>query len=523
MRFLKHVLHKPWLLPLFLLGCGGESEIGAYRELVSSLDWTQGVFFPADNYENLCENPGEGQSQGTVYDENMWLRSWTNDVYLWYDEVEDVDPAGYSVTDYFGLLKTKAKTPSGNDKDRFHFYYRIEDWNQRQAGIVSGYGLRLSVVRNDPAREITIVLVEAGSPADAAGLRRGEVITKVNGFDLATYYDPDLSSEKASIDAGLSPREDGEQHNFTVRALNGEEREVTMVSGSFVTGAVIATEIVDTAGGAKVGYVAFKTHNLVAQDALVESFQSFSDAGVNELVLDLRYNGGGYLAVASQLAYMIAGPEQSNNKVFEKLAFNDKHTEFNPFTGGKLEPLNFNTKTIEWLGELPAGNNLPTLNLERVVVLTTGNTCSASESTINSLRGIDIEVIQVGSTTCGKPYGFYGTENCENIYFSINMRGENDKGFGDYADGFSPENLPSNQSMGVSLPGCYARDDLQHQLGDANEEMFAKAIRYLDFGDCDVLVQKSGLADTLSKGAADAAQQAPIEYLNPVEGMKIYR
>ena len=73
-------------------------------------------------------------------------------------------------------------------------------------------------------------------------------------------------------------------------------------------------------------------------------------------------------------------------------------------------------------------------------IITGPGTCSASESIINSLRGVNVNVYLIGSTTCGKPYGFYPTDNCGTTYFSIQFRGENAANFGDYTDGFSPAN-----------------------------------------------------------------------------------
>ena len=95
------------------------------------------------------------------------------------------------------------------------------------------------------------------------------------------------------------------------------------------------------------------------------------------------------------------------------------------------------------------------MNLSRVYVLTGGTTCSASESIINGLRGVDVEVIQIGSTTCGKPYGFYPEDNCGTTYFSIQFKGVNAAGFGDYADGFSPSNTSGAAARRV--PGLLGR------------------------------------------------------------------
>jgi hypothetical protein len=115
---------------------------------------------------------------------------------------------------------------------------------------------------------------------------------------------------------------------------------------------------------------------------------------------------------------------------------------------------------------------LPTLNLPRVYVLTGGTTCSASESIINGLSGVGVEVIQIGSTTCGKPYGFYPEDNCGTTYFSIQFKGVNAAGFGDYPDGFSPQ----NRGPGVPLRGCSIADDFNAELGSVNEDRLAHAL-----------------------------------------------
>jgi len=128
------------------------------------------------------------------------------------------------------------------------------------------------------------------------------------------------------------------------------------------------------------------------------------------------------------------------------------------------------------------GQVLPSLDLTRVYILAGPDTCSASEAIINSLRGIDVEVILVGSKTCGKPYGLYPTDNCGTTYFSIQFKGVNAKGFGDYTDGFSPINAHSTE--GTKVPGCSVADDYTHNLGDPAEGRLAAALAYRTSGTC---------------------------------------
>jgi hypothetical protein len=95
---------------------------------------------------------------------------------------------------------------------------------------------------------------------------------------------------------------------------------------------------------------------------------------------------------------------------------------------------------------------------------------------MNALRGVNVEVIQIGSTTCGKPYGFYPTDNCGTTYFSVQFKGVNAAGFGDYTDGFSPNNTAS--LGGTRIPGCSVADDFTQPLGNPAEARLAAALSY---------------------------------------------
>jgi hypothetical protein len=170
---------------------------------------------------------------------------------------------------------------------------------------------------------------------------------------------------------------------------------------------------------------------------------------------------------------MIAGPTLTAGRTFETLQFNDKHPTTNPVTGQAITPTPFVDETVGF--SVPAGQALPTLNLSRVFVLTGPGTCSASEAVMNGLRGAGVEVIQIGSTTCGKPYGFYATDNCGTTYFTIQFRGVNDANYGDYTDGFVPSAVDDGAA---GVRGCPVADDFSRQLGDPDENRLEVALAY---------------------------------------------
>ena len=455
-------------------------------ENTGSSNFVTGVFQPSSIFKDSCGAPRTSSTseafpdmQGSFEDEGYWLRSWSNDTYLWYDEIQDRDPSLYAtsaagVAQYFDLLKTETTTPSGKPKDRFHFTRDTAEYvAESQRGITFGYGATYKLISSSAPRELVIVLVNENSPAANAGLQRGARIVTVDGVDLINGSDTD------TLNAGLWPSQVNEDHNFEVLDPGATKRRtITMTSTQIDTDAVPETRIIDTDSG-KVGYLLFTDHILTAERQLVDAVTHMRDANISDLVLDLRYNLGGYLYLANQMSYMIAGPGVSG-QTFNSLQFNQKNPGVNPVTGDAVRADTFLTTTTE--NAAPAGAALPTLELPqpRVFVLTTSSTCSASEAIINGLRGVGVEVIQFGSTTCGKPYGFYPQDNCGTTYFTTQFRSVNAAGFGDYPDGFSPANS-TESTVGVILPGCQTDDDYT-RLGEPTEPMLAAALAYRENG-----------------------------------------
>ncbi|SDM66917.1 Peptidase family S41 [Janthinobacterium sp. OK676] len=476
-------------LVLMLSACGGGGGSSDSAPVVTPVTPTgpagPTTLVASSTVANRCEAPRSGSSidkPGTLLDEQTWVRSWVDETYLWYREVPTTYlPQSFATAKaYFDVLKTTATTASGKPKDQFHFTYTTAEWEASLNGVELGYGMLLALTRTTPPRKAVVTIVEPGSPAALAGLRRGDELQAVDGVDFVNA--PDAASVNI-INDGLFPQAQG-THTLAF-SRNGTPISARLQAVEVNTSAVQNERIIDTPTG-KVGYLTFNTHNNVAERQLVETMRRFQAAGISDLVLDVRYNGGGYLDVASELAYMIAGPQITAGKTFEQVLANDKTRPEAPV------PFHAQSQGFAGPNPLPKGTLLPSLGLKRVTLLTTGNTCSASEAIINGLRGVDVQVNLIGGTTCGKPYGFYPTPNCGTTYFAVQFQGVNAKGYGDFADGMAPT--------------CDVTDDYQHQLGDPDEGMLAAALRYRSSGSCTPATGAIRLLSSMESPADTAAR-----------------
>ena len=477
------------LLILSLAACGDNGEGNGFAVIPTGAGggggggggsgWTAGVFQPAASFQARCANPRTGNNpngfpwpdvQGTSTDENNFLRSYSDDTYLWYDEITDRDPGLFTTPAYFELLITEELTLSGNPKDNFHFSQNTDEWiAQSQSGTSGGYGAQFALLDTTaPDRVALVAFTDPNTPATGAtaALVRGTEILMVDGANVADG-DADV------LNAGLFPETPGEAHSFMVRDPDGTERSFSMTSAIITSTPVQNVSTIPTATG-DVGYLLFNDHIATSELGLFNAINQLDAANVSDLVIDMRYNGGGFLDIAAELAYMIAGNVPTAGQTFELIQFNDKHPVTDPVTGAAIAPIPFHNAGQGF--SVANNTQLPTLDLPRVFVLTGPGTCSASEAVMNGLRGVGVDVIQIGSTTCGKPYGFYPTDNCGTTYFTIQFRGVNAQNVGDYSDGFSPANTVG--AAGVSVPGCSVADDFSAPLGDPTEARLAAALEY---------------------------------------------
>jgi carboxyl-terminal processing protease len=370
--------------------------------------------------------------------DKAWVRAHLADVYLWNNEIVDVPAANYPTAPaYFDGLLVKSR-------DRFSFSMPLaEAVSTLQEGLETGYGIKWGW---GAAGRLYAYYVDPSSPA-AALITRGTEVTAINGKAVTTLSSSDLNS-------ALFPSQQGASLNLTLRAPGTSASQTKGLTAATFSATTVGQPLILTLpGGGKAGYLLFNEHLPTAEQALANAMTFFKQQGVAELVLDMRYNPGGYLLIAEELASMVGGTAVQG-KVFEKLRFNSQHPE------KTSDP--DNTRLFSALDS--NGALLPMLGLSRVFVLTGAGTCSASEAIINGLLPY-VQVIRLGWTTCGKPYGFMQTNYDQQAYFAIQFEGVNAAGTDDYKSGFAPT--------------CQVADDLNYPLGDSREARLNAALYYM--------------------------------------------
>jgi len=365
--------------------------------------------------------------------------------YFWYDQLASADTSAPTIAAYFNSLLYKPT-------DRYSFTESTAAYEQRvNIGVRTGYGYSL-VWQDSQQTQLRVRFVEPKGPAGLAGLKRGDTILSMDGFtpqQVAAGQPPAVST------AGVARR-------VVLRDTQGIERTIDMVSAEFPITVVPATAVLEVTreGGAtaKVGYIQYQTFAAYGDEAVGAAMQSFADAGVEELVLDMRYNGGGSVAVARDLASMIGGAK-TKDKLFAYLRYNPKQVVKN--------------QSIVFLGAGAAGLPGPTVEtLQRLVVIASPSTASASELVVNALKPF-MPVKLVGGTTYGKPFGSLVRHNCGTTFHAIHFTTLNALGEANYASGFAPD--------------CEVPDDLEHALGDPAERRLAAALHVVKTGQCPVL------------------------------------
>ena len=350
--------------------------------------------------------------------------------------------------------------------DRFSWivddYVALENSFQ---GIVASNGMEFSVFRQEEGSNDLlgwVKFVHEGSDAAEKELQRGDLFTHVNGQKLSVSNYEDLLYNDSRLTYTISLAD----FNNGVYSLNGISIELTKEE-NFQKNPIVAQNIIESEE-AKIGYLMYNQFASSFNEQLNEAFATFRTEGIDELVLDLRYNRGGSIRTCTYLASLITG--QFNGQIFAQELWNSKLMEY--WLENNEESL-YNRFT----NQIDDGNTLNSLGLNRVYILTTDETASASELIINGLLPY-IDVVQIGESTVGKNVGsitLYDyidnnrTKNPNHIYAMqpIVLAIANSEGVADYTEGLSPNTLLIEDRKNAGI------------LGDENETLLAEAIQQI--------------------------------------------
>ncbi len=389
-----------------------------------------------------CGGGGGGSSGGSaacdVASQKDWLRGYMLDWYYWTGLSPNPDPAGYATVDaYLNALRYANYPGARGPLDPWSYVQDSASYNQFFAeGRSTGYGFSVNGI--EAQLPLKVRYVEPLSPAGAR-LVRGDVIKAINGIPDATLVAQFAASNTAILNGSA-----GQQITLDIER-NGTPQRVTLTAADYPLTPVPASATL-TAGTAKVGYIVLKDFIVQAEPELSARLSAIKAAGATDLIIDLRYNGGGRISTANLFASEVVGPRGT----FTTLQYNSKQQASN------------RSFTL-------AASSAPGV-FNRVVVLTGPRSCSASELLINGLRPYAQQVSTIGATSCGKPYGFNPVDSCGNTFSIVNFKAVNAQGLGDYEAGIAPT--------------CAVAEDFSGAFGDPAEKLTAAALGYLQTGSC---------------------------------------
>ncbi len=373
--------------------------------------------------------------------ENRQFYNLMQDWYYWYDQMAVINPDSYSSV--YNVMEALRKRP----EDRWSYVTtrsEFESYYIQSKFIGYGFGSRF-----DDDNKLRVTFVFSAVELYDKGVRRSWIIEEING----TPVQPGVN-----INQLLGPNEVGVSNKFVFREPDSTLTEITVQKAEVIMNTVLHKEIIEV-GALKAGYMVFNGFTSPSFDELAEAIDFFNTEGIDELILDLRYNGGGQTNVANFLGSVIGGPAVAGEP-FAKYLYNDKQAD-----------------SMNFVDSFRAQDQY--LDLDRLVVIATKSTASASEMVINGLRPF-MDVIIIGDDTYGKPMGmnawYYG-----NLYafVPITFKIANADDFGDYFEG-----LPADSYVG---------DDITRFFGDPEESSLKEALQYIESGSLSGLPRRKSL------------------------------
>jgi len=373
----------------------------------------------------------------SIKNQNRYVYEALHDSYLWRDEVPYLDS-----TDIYSSPEQLLKALK-NEND---FFSHIVNLNRVNGSVEDGkfnnFGLIPFLIKLKSGKEaLAIVFVYPNSPAQKAGLKRGDIITKIDN----------ITTRASNLERIKHMLRERKKITFTFWK-NGKRHKKRIVKYSYSIHTISHVKIYHIENK-KVGYMVLSDFISSEKHEIDNLFRKFKSEHIDDLILDLRYNGGGDTIIANHIASLVGGAYLSN-KVSTHYLFNSKYSNLN-YTM-YFEDFNQNQ-----------------LNLNRLIVITSKKTCSASEQLIKNLKasGSNIDVIQIGQQTCGKPYAYNSLGLfCHKALFLLNTKAKNS----DY------EMIGQNGLY----PTCPIKDDIYKEFGDQSESSLREALYYVTHNQC---------------------------------------
>jgi C-terminal processing protease CtpA/Prc len=416
-----------------------------------------------------------------------WVAGVMNEFYLFPETLPaDRTPTQSTVQGYIDYLTANARAQG---RDRFFTYITsiAEENAFFNSGSTAGFGVRLAA--DSAQRRIFVSEAFEGAPALNAGIDRGTEILAIgtSAGNLRTVDSIIAAEGTAGVTNALGPNDPGVTRVLRVRDASGT-RDVTLAKTDFELTPVSSrygARIIED-GGRRVGYVNLRTFIRTADPALRNAFAQFRNAGITEVIIDFRYNGGGLVATADLMGDLL-GRNRMTSDVFSRTLFRSEQSSRNSTRNFSPQPESIAPTRIAFIG--------------------TRATASASELVINSfVPYLGNNMALVGTNTFGKPVGQVGIDRaqCDDRLRVVAFRTVNASNQGDYYSGLA-------STVPVT---CQAGDDLTRQLGDPQEGSTRQALDFLAGRSCTAI---SG------GGASTQSVQAGRELLTPQQPNTIQR
>jgi len=362
------------------------------------------------------------------------------DWYYWYDKPEANSVTGTSKENYddpYSLLDAMRY----KELDRWSFVADYDEFIAEMQGTFVGHGFRIGV---DQAGNARISMIYNKSALYSEGVRRGWIVKTINGTAIAPIL---IAGDAAEYSRVIGPGKAGITNIFVFTKPDGTNVTISSTKSTFTQNTVLLSETLELSTG-PTGHIVFESFITPSSDELKKAFTEVKANGIKDLNLDLRYNSGGYLYIAQELASYIGG-DKLEGSLFAKLQYNSQHP-------------NMENSTFLFL------KTAYSIALPRVVVITTRSTASASEAVMNGLKPF-ATVISIGDTTNGKPAGMNGWDVGQKYFmWPITFKMVNSQDQGEYFEGIAPDKI--------------ALDDITHDFSDKEEQCLKDAIQYIETG-----------------------------------------